>query len=368
MSRWSTRTAPERAEPTKEQWVAPERKVEFRPVRLVDVAEHAGVSLATASRVLNSERPYGGRALLRERVLASAAELGYEPNPHARALASSTSTTIGLVVHDIRDAYFALIAGAVVSAAEEHGMFVTIVSTYRDPAQEVKYLKVLRAQRPRAIILAGSGFTNRTSHGPIQAELARFEETGGVVVTLGRQDVGHTISVGNEDGAYQLAHALVDLGHRDFAVATGPARLTTVRDRLAGFRRGLSERGIELDASAVLNGDATRDSGFQMATAIAGRTTLPTCVFGSFDVVAAGLVAGFRDAGIDVPGTISVAGFGDIPVATDITPALTSVSLPLELVGRQAVDLALSEEPNVRRTVSFAGEVVMRESTAPPRA
>lgn len=348
--------------------MATERKTAARPVRLVDVAEHAGVSLATASRVLNWEKPYGGRALLRERVLASAAELGYEPNPHARALASSTSTTIALVVHDLRDAYFAIIAGAVVSAAEQHGMFVTIVSTYRDPAQEVKYLKVLRAQRPRAIILAGSGFTNRTSHGPIEAELARFEDTGGVVVTLGRQDVGHTISVGNEAGARALAHALVDLGHRDFVVATGPARLTTVRDRLTGFRQGLMERGIELDAAAVLHGDATRESGFLMATTIAARAHLPTCVFGSFDVVAAGLIAGFREAGIAVPGTLSVAGFGDIPVATDITPTLTSVTLPLELVGKQAVDLALSAEPSIRRSVSFAGEVVLRESTAPPRA
>lgn len=344
-----------------------EKRVAARPVRLVDVAEHAGVSLATASRVLNSTRPYGGRAALRERVLASAAELGYEPNPHARALASSTSTTIGLVVHDIRDAYFALIAGAVVSAAEEHGMFVTIVSTYRDPAQEVKYLKLLRAQRPRAIILAGSGFTNQTSRGPIEAELARFEDAGGVVVALGRQDVGHTITVGNEAGARSLAHALVDVGHRDFAVATGPARLTTVRDRLAGFRLGLADRGIELAPSAVHHGDATRESGAQMAAAIAAGPHLPTCVFGTFDVVAAGLVSGFREARIDVPGTVSVAGFGGVPIASDITPALTTVELPLEVVGRHAVDLALSPEPTVRRSVSFEGQVVLRESTAAPR-
>lgn len=337
------------------------------PVRLIDVAQHAGVSLATASRVLSSTAGYRGRKELRERVLASAAELGYEPNPHARALAGSRSSTIALVVHDVRDAYFALVAGAVVSAAEQYGMLVTIVSTYRDPAQEARYLKLLRAQRPRAIVVAGSGFTNRASAEPIEAELRKFEESGGVVVALGRQSVGHQVLVGNEEGARLLAHALADLGHTDFAVVSGPARLSTARDRLTGFQRGLADRGIELRPDAVLHGDATRESGTRMAAEIARAAHRPTCVFGSFDVVAAGLVAGFRDAGVDVPGEISVAGFGDIPVASDITPSLTTVRLPLELVGRQAVDLALSAEPSVRRSVSFEGAVVLRESTAPPR-
>lgn len=335
-------------------------------VRLVDVAELAGVSLATASRVLSSGGTYRGRRDHRERVLAAAAELGYEPNLHARALAGSQSSTIALVVHDIRDAYFALIAGAVVSAADQHGMLVTIVTTYRDPAQEARYLALLRAQRPRAIILAGSGFTNRSAAAPIRAELQRFEDAGGVVVTLGQQDSGHRIVVGNEQGARQLAHALVDLGHREFAVVTGPARLTTVRDRLQGFSTGLRERGIELSPEAVVHGAATRESGTEVARRIAAAEHRPTCVFGAFDVVAVGLVAGFRELGLAVPEEISVAGFGDTPVASDITPALTTVRLPLEQVGQQAVELALSPDPAVRRSVAFEGLIVMRDSTAPP--
>lgn len=335
-------------------------------VRLIDVAEHAGVSLATASRILSSAGAYRGRGEARERVLASAAELGYEPNLHARALAGSQSSTIALVVHDIRDAYFALIAGAVVAAAEQHGMLVTIVSTYRDPQQEARYLALLRAQRPRAIILAGSGFTNKSAADPIRTELLRYEETGGVVVTLGRQDAGHSIIVGNQEGARSLAHAMVDLGHRDFAVVTGPAKLMTVRDRLTGFRRGLQERGIELAPEDVIHGAATRESGGTVAAQLAEATHRPTCVFGSFDVVAVGLVAGFQRLGIAVPEEISVAGFGDVPVASDITPRLTTVRLPLEQVGQQAVDLALSPDPPVRRSVAFEGVVMLRDSTAAP--
>lgn len=333
-------------------------------VRLVDVAEQAGVSLATASRVLNSSKPYGGRPDLRERVLVAAEALGYEPNHHARALAGSTSATIGLVVHDIRDAYFALIAGAVVRAAEEHGLFVTIVNTYRDPQQEARYIRLLRAQRPRAIIVAGSGFTIQRSSQLIATELRRFEDAGGVVVSLGQQDVGHRIVVGNQEGARRLAHALVDLGHRKFAVAAGLSRLSTVHDRVEGFRTGLAERDVSLADTDIHYGDATREWGQRMAQKITTGESMPTCVFGTFDVIAAGLVAGFRAAGREVPGEISVAGFADIPLAADITPAMSTVRLPLDLVGQQAVELALSPAPEVRRTLTFEGTVVLRESTS----
>jgi len=331
----------------------------------VDVAEHAGVSLATASRILNSAKPYGGRPEMRERVLAAVEELGYEPNLHARALASSTSTTIGLVAHDIRDAYFSLVAGAVVEAAEAHGLFVTIVSTYNDPAREARYIRLLRVQRPRAIIVAGSAFTNPRASGPIATELKRFEDAGGVVVSLGQQDVGHRIVVGNEEGARSLAHTLVDLGHRSFAIVAGPARMRTVHDRVSGFQQGLRERGVPVATDAVHHGEATREAGRRMAERIAAGPDRPTCVFGTFDVIAAGLVSGFRAAGLSVPEDVSFAGFADVPPAADITPALTTVRLPLDLVGQQAVELALSAEPEVRRTLAFEGTVVVRESTAP---
>lgn len=338
-------------------------------VRLVDVAEQAGVSLATASRVLNSSRPYGVRADLRARVLEAAEQLGYEPNHHARALAGSASMTIGLVVHDVRDAYFALVAGAVVSAAEEHGLFVTIVNTYRDPEQETKYLRLLRAQRPRAIIVAGSGFRGEAAE-PILVELKQFEASGGVVVALGTQHAGHSIDVGNYDGSRRLAHSLCDLGHREFAVVTGSAAMNTVADRVEGFRQGLSERGVELGESAVHYGEPTRETGRQaaerFAAARAAGAQVPTCVFGTFDLIAAGLVGGLTQAGIVVPDQVSVAGFGDVPPAADMTPALTTVRLPLEDIGRRAVELALLTEGD-RQLVTVEPEVLLRQSTAAPR-
>lgn len=333
-------------------------------VRLIDVAQHAGVSLATASRVLNGGTN-GARPQMRERVLAAAEDLGYEPNPHARALAGSASMTVGLMVHDVRDAYFSLIASAVVRAAEEHGLFVTIVNTYRDPAHEAKYIRLLRAQRPRAIILAASGYVSNQNAEPIMAELLRFEEAGGIVVSIGGHEVGHRINVGNFDGARRLAHRLADQGHREFAVATGRTRLLTARDRVEGFLTGLADRGITLAEGAVHQGDISRDWGREVAAKIATAARPPTCVFGTFDMIAAGLVAGLQDADLAVPADISVAGFADVPPAADITPALTTVRLPLDLVGREALDLAMAQKPHARRTVTFEGTIIERQSTGP---
>ncbi|HLS25606.1 MAG TPA: LacI family DNA-binding transcriptional regulator [Beutenbergiaceae bacterium] len=334
-------------------------------VRLVDVAAHAGVSLATASRVLNGGKRHSARPEMRERVLAAAEQLGYEPNHHARALAGSASTTIGLVVHDIRDAYFSLIAGAVVRAAEQHGLFVTIVNTYRDVDQEARYIRLLRAQRPRALILSASGFVSKRSAEPIATEARRFEEAGGVVVSIGHHGVGHAIDVGNFDGARRLAHWLASLGHRRFAVVTGQRRLITVRDRVEGFRAGLAERGISLADREVHYGDTTRAWGQQVARELAARQRPPTCVFGTFDMIAAGVVRGFQEYGLQVPADVSVAGFADVPPAADLTPAVTTVRLPLDLVGQQAVELAMRDEPGGRRTISFEGSIIERASTGP---
>ncbi len=335
--------------------------VKQRAVRLIDVATHAGVSLATASRVLNSKGRIPSEKL-RERVLQAADHLGYEPNHHARALAGASSMTIGLVVHDVGDPYFSSIAGSVVRAAEAHDMFVTIVNTYRDPQQEARYIRLLRVQRPRAIILAGSGFVSTSSTSPILEELRRFEESGGVVVSMGMQGVGHRIDVGNYEGARRLAHQLHDLGHRDFAVATGQRAMHTVRQRLDGFRAGLTDRGSGVADSDVHFGELSRDFGRRIGSQIAARAKRPTCVFGAFDVIAAGLTTGLREAGVLVPGEVSVTGFADVAPAADRD--LTTFRLPLDEIGQQAVELALCSTET--RTARFTGSMVRRGTVAAP--
>jgi LacI family transcriptional regulator len=334
-------------------------------VKLEDVAQHAGVSLATASRVLNGGS-HRGRADLRARVLVSAEALGYVPNPHARALASATSDTIGLVVQDVRDPYFAVVAGGAIEVANEHGFLVTIVCTYRDPQQETKYVSMLRAQRVRAIILAGSAYEAVASTRAMAQELDAYCNAGGAVVSITRHRLpGDTVLVENRAGAQELARSLVELGHRKFAVLSGPKRLTTSRDRLAGFEAGLGEFGLSLLPEFVIHSDFDRDGGYEAAKRLLRLTRCPTCVFAANDAMALGALAAFREAGISVPGDVSLAGFGDIPAARDSVPALSTVHLPLDALGAEAMRLALrSDRAGGAQKVTIAGDVVLRESTA----
>lgn len=337
--------------------------VPARPAKLADVAARAGVSTATASRVLNGgDRMVGER--LRSRVLAAAAELGYTPNTHAQAVARGSSNVLGLIVHDVADPYFSAIADGVMRQAEQAGVAVILAVTRRDPQRELEYVSMLRAQRARAVILAGS----RTHDGDHTARLARelraYAEAGGSAACISQDRLGtRTVLSLNRPGARDLAHALHDLGHRRFAVLAGPRDLLTARDRAAGFLDGLASRGIARRSVQVVHGDFTRAGGVEATGQLLAGEPAPTCVFAVNDVMAVGAMAALRDSGLAVPQEISVAGFDDIATLRDVTPRLTSVHLPLEDMGAQAARMALDPGSGSSRVVKVRGQVVLREST-----
>jgi LacI family transcriptional regulator len=331
---------------------------------LTEVASRAGVSLATASRVLNgSARSVGDE--LRHRVLAAAAELDYIPNVHAQAMARGTSSVLGLIVHDIADPYFSTIAAGVMAAAEESGLIVSLGSTLASADRELDYVAVLRAQRARALVLAGSRSTNVTQTRRLAREVQAFRAAGGRVTCISQPLLGtDTVQPDNEAGAQALATALVGLGHRKFGVLAGPRTLLTARDRLAGFRAGLAAAGLELAGADVLESSFDRDGGYATATELMTRNKDLTCIFAVNDIMAVGAMAAARDLGVRVPEDVSVAGFDDIPTLRDVAPALTTVRLPLHELGRRAAELALlGEEPATPRVIPVHGEVVIRAST-----
>lgn len=337
-------------------------------VTLQDVARRAEVSLATASRVLNGTTQV--RSDLRERVLVAASELAYAPNAHAQALARASSQSIGLVCHDVSDPYFAAIARGVTRAAAERGLLVMLASTFRDPAREVDYVTMLRAQRARAILLIGSGFEDRAWERSMSAELGPYVRAGGRVAVLSRHRGLRvdTVQPENREGAAALARSLLALGHRDFAVLTGPRTLTTVVDRLGGFRDALAEAGVPLPDDQIIEESFTRDGGYAAATELIRRGSQATCVFALTDVMAIGALSAFRQHGVDVPGRVSLAGFDDIPIVRDLVPPLTTVALPLDEMGERVMHLALRAPARRSRVERITGEVVLRASTAAPPA
>jgi LacI family transcriptional regulator len=334
-------------------------------VTLEDVAQMANVSLATASRVLNGTTNV--REDLRERVLAAATDLDYTPNVHAQALAGASLRTVGVVSHDLGDPYFAAVVRGVLRVADRDGLLVLLTDTFRDPDRELSAVSILRSQRASAILLIGSAFEDRAWGRALAAELESYRRGGGQVAVLSRHRnlKADSVQPENRAGAKALAEALLGLGHRRFAVLSGPRTMTTVLDRFAGFRGGLAEAGIELSERDVFEGELSRDGGYRAATELVAAKHRATCVFAVNDQMAVGAMSALREAGRSVPGDISVAGFDDIPVARDLGPALTTVALPLEELGEQAMELALSGGRSGRSRVRrVAGEVVLRESTA----
>ena len=335
------------------------------PVTLAEVARVAGVSLATASRVLNGG-PRRPREDLRTRVLDAAGRLQYTPNAAAQAVARGRTTVVGLVVQDLGDPYFSAIATGVVQAADEQGLVTTIFDTRRDPAREVRYVASLRQQRARAVILAGSRTEDAPTAALLAEEVEAFRASGGRVTLLSQQRfAADTVLVENRAGARALAEALVGLGHREFVVLAGPAELRTSTDRLTGFREGLARSGAALPAGRVLREDFTRDGGYRAAKALLASGLRPSCLFAVNDVMAVGAMAALRDAGLRLPQDLAVAGFDDIATLRDVVPALTTVHLPLERLGTEALALALAEpSPDARpRLRRVGGTVVVREST-----
>jgi len=334
-----------------------------QPATLHDVARAAGVSVATASRALNGSSR-NVRAENVSRVLAAAAELNYEPHLSAQAIARGSTRTAALVVADVDDPYFSAIAAGVIAAAEEAGLIATMAVTARSPQRELEIVKALRGHRPRAIIVAGSRVDGTGIREDLIEELDAYQSAGGRAVLISQPDLPFAaVCVDNFGGARQLAVELVDAGYRRFAMIHAGDRIQTSRDRRTGFATGLRRSGLAIPDGLLLEAEFTRAGGYAAARRLVaagiGHTEI---VFAVNDVMAIGAMAAFREAGL-VPGRdIAVAGFDDIAPAVDVDPALTTVAVPLQQLGADAVRIALSGDEQAV-AISVPTAVVLRESS-----
>ena len=335
-------------------------------VTLQDVAMRAGVSQATASRVLNGSSRIPGEGVA-DRVRAAARELGYVPNAQAQALARASTGLLGLIVHDIADPYFSSIARGVQAAARTARKQVLLASTERDYDIERESVSTFIAHRADAIVLAGSRQSGHLDR-DLETEFGRYQDNGGRVVVIGQPlAFGSAVEPENHCASGELANALVAAGHTQFAIIGGPGSIRTAVDRGNGFVEALGRCG--LTPLVEVSGDFTRDGGYSAARRLAAALQLepdaggpPTCVFAGTDVMAIGAIAAWRELGLQVPRDVCIAGFDDIPTLRDHTPSLSTVALPLEQIGARAIELALcSDIDGLRERV--AGQVVLRDST-----
>src|ERR687895_3000340 len=267
---------------------------------LADVAKRAGVSLATASRVINGNS-HPVTEQLRTRVRQAARELNFLPNAHAQALSRPTAfRSVGVIVHDVKDPYFAEIAGGILEQADARAL-VMLCNTYRDPARELAYVELMRAQRVAALVMAGGGLDDLDYSRKLADQIAPFMTSGGRVAFIGRHHVpGDAVLPDNVGGAAQLGRALLGLGHVNIGVIAGPPLLTTTRDRIAG----LVGAGIRLDDAHVVYSDFTRDGGSAAAAALLDADPGITALVALNDPMAIGALALLTERGIPVPGQV----------------------------------------------------------------
>lgn len=339
-----------------------------RPVRtaptLSDVARHAGVSLATASRAINGSQTRTVGEDLAQRVRESARALGYAPDANAQAMARGATRTIGVVVHDLTDPYFAAIADGLATASRERRLFMTLATTGNNIDALSDVVGALDSMRVRAIVLVGARWKDDDLTDTLGSAVRRYQERGGRLVTLGMDFPGvDGVRVDNQRGAAQLADHLVDLGYRNPLVLVGPVRHSTAVARSTAFVERLGERGVTVAESHQVSSDLTRAGGeVAMRLAIESHLAYDVVVAMS-DVMALGALNEARRSGIRIPEDAGLTGFGDITSLADVTPGLTTVRVPTERLATLALDLALNGPGDGSGGVTVSVTPVIREST-----
>jgi LacI family transcriptional regulator len=334
-------------------------------VNLKQIAQRAGVSLATASRVLSGS-DYPVKDDLRERVLKVAAQLDYVPNANARVLLRGRSSTVGVLVGDVSDPFFSGMVGGVYEVADEAGYMVTVVNTFREPGKELDTLRRLREQRVDILIVAGSGLDDEAFTAGMEKSLGAFIKAGNAAVLIGHHGVSDDLAASrvhfdNREAAREAAEHLRELGHRRIALNTGDPRLLSTRDRVLGFRDVFGDEVIRIET------EPTRDGGYAATATILSEHPEVTAIAATADQMAFGALVQLRERGILVPAEISVTGFNDIDVSKDFVPSLTSAHVPLRELGSRAMELGLKGLDGDVANVEVKPELAVRGSTGPAR-
>jgi len=338
----------------------PRRRRAARGATIAEVARAAGVSIATVSRVVN-DIPHRVGEATRRRVLRAVRALDFRPNVLARSLHRLHTRTLGLILPDISNPYYAEITRGVEAVARRHGYALFICDTDREPAAMAHHIRLCREHQVDGVIVAGGGTWGR-------AHLAGLAARGMAAVLIGRHDVRlPAVRVDNVKGAYLAAQHLVRAGHRRIAVIAGPAASTTGADRLAGYRLAAREHGLSIPPRWVRAGDLRPASGAEAASALLRLRPRPTAILAANDQMAIGAMRAARAGGLAVPDDLSVVGFDDIELASCVTPPLTTMALPLARMGAAAMEIMLRclADPHHAEEIWFTPELAARESSGP---
>lgn len=329
-----------------------------QPVRLRDVAAAAGVDASVASRVLNRDSRLSIRPETRLRVLDVAARMNYRPNRAARALKTARTMAVGMLVPDLGNPAFAVIALGAERRAASAG-YALFVSRGSFPES----LFQLQGRVDGVLVAAATSDAayRRALLGDLPAVLVNRKEPGDLASVIVDDEAGAALAVGY----------LAELGHRRIAHVAGPQNADTARRRLRGYRAALQASGIDVQPEWIAEAAFDEAAGHLAATRLLRLRPRPTALFAANIRIAIGTLSAVRRAGLRIPDEVAVVGFDDTPLAAHLGPPLTTVRMPLEELGSIAVETLFEEMSGKRAesvTVTISPELVVRASSGPPAA
>ncbi len=300
-------------------------------VTIKQVAKEAEVSIATVSRVFNGKGPVSEDT--RQRVIRVAERLRYVPHGGARSLITRQTRTIGVLLPDIHGEFFSELIRGIDQAARKARYHLLVSGAHSDTGGLEAALRATRGRVDGLIVMVpdvdiDAGAIDRSLVQNLPVVLLDAPRAG---------SLRRALVIDNYGGAFAMTRHLLGLGHRSIAFVTGPHENLDAAERLRGFRAAIAAAPSEIRASEI-GGDFTQESGFAAARAIMAHGPLPGAMFASNDAMAVGALSAFREAGIDVPRDIALAGFDDIPIARFLTPPLTTVHVPIAQFGALAVE------------------------------
>ncbi|MBN1486199.1 MAG: LacI family DNA-binding transcriptional regulator [Anaerolineae bacterium] len=344
--------------------VSQQKSAMRKRVTIKDVAAHAGVSTQTVSRVLN-EKGYVAEDT-RQRVLAAIEELEYRPSAVAKSMVTGQTHMLGCIAPTLTDYTFARIIEGAQMEARRQGYFI-LTGNAPDENDVESLLKEMVYRRVDGILMLNPRADARYRH------LLPLIEQGMPVVYQGNSPDTEPVSsvqCDNRDGGYQATEYLLQLNHKTIATLTGPPNEQCTQDRLKGYQQALKHTGQESNPELTVHGDWSALSGYQAVKTLLKEKKVFTAIFSQNDRMAIGAIRALNENGYAVPNDISVIGFDDIPLASYLSPPLTTLHQPLESLGRHAAQLLIDTVKDAnypREQLSIKTELIRRGSCGSPR-
>lgn len=325
-----------------------------------DVAKRAGVSPITVSRTINNSGYISAKTRLR--VEEAIAALDYVPNSLSQSLRFKKTNTIALLISDVTNPFWTTITRGVEDVSNAQGLNVILCNTDEQPSKLQSYVNLLLQRQIDGILLAPSEEDTAIIRKiqKLHVPLVLLDRTiSGVQVDAVRSD--------SEGGAFQLTQYLIDIGHRRIAMLTGPASISTSRQRAEGYRRALLENGLPIDESIIVEGGYKPESGHRMALEVMKhRQPRPTALFAGNNFIALGIFQALGELGLRTPEDVSVVSFDELPIMPYQKPFLTVAAQSPYHLGQRAAELLLDlisgKEKADNRDIVLPVEIIIRES------